>query len=258
MLAWACAMAMTTVVIGISILGRVQENPTELALALTDELTSLGALAMAFFVPGFIALWMRRQRPSGPAIAGVLTAGLVAFAILHIGICASLRTVLYPMIAGETYGFHLLGREGPFEFGKDVIAFAASTTGVIVLLARRLTPAVLSAPSPASKATFDILGGSKLVRVPLGEILAIRSAGNYAEFFLSDGRRQLMRSSLSGLEARLAANGFIRTHRSWLVNRGRVKGLSPEGSGDYAVDLGEVSAPVSRRYPDALAALRAD
>jgi DNA-binding LytR/AlgR family response regulator len=54
----------------------------------------------------------------------------------------------------------------------------------------------------------------------------------------------------------MAEHGFVRTHRSWLVNPARVTGLRPEGSGDYAVELGAVEAPLSRRFPQALAALR--
>ena len=96
-----------------------------------------------------------------------------------------------------------------------------------------------------------------MVRTQLSDILAVRSAGNYAEFLLSDGRRPLMRTSLGGLQGRLGPQGFVRTHRSWLVNAARVTGLRPEGSGDYAVELGAVEVPLSRRFREALEALRA-
>ncbi len=65
-----------------------------------------------------------------------------------------------------------------------------------------------------------------------------------------------MRSALSAVEADLADKGFVRTHRSWLVNAARVTGLKPEGSGDWTVELGALEAPLSRRFPDALARLR--
>jgi DNA-binding LytR/AlgR family response regulator len=48
----------------------------------------------------------------------------------------------------------------------------------------------------------------------------------------------------------------VRCHKSWLINRARVTGLKPEGSGDYAVELGALEVPLSRRYPEALAALK--
>ena len=85
----------------------------------------------------------------------------------------------------------------------------------------------------------------------LADILAVSSAGNYVEFALADGRKLLMRRPLSAVESELSGCGFVRTHRSWLVNEKAVTGLSPEGSGDYDVRPGqpECSAvtPLSRR-----------
>jgi DNA-binding LytR/AlgR family response regulator len=34
--------------------------------------------------------------------------------------------------------------------------------------------------------------------------------------------------------------------------------LKPEGSGDYTVELGSLEAPLSRRFPEALAKLRGE
>jgi len=132
-------------------------------------------------------------------------------------------------------------------------------TGVFWLLAR---PGARAAPTPGptadGPATFDIRDGGAMIRAPVGEILAARAAGNYVEFVLADGRRPLMRASMAGVEAALAAHGFLRTHRSWLVNATRVRALVPAGSGDFRLDLdGGVSAPLSRRYPAALARVRA-
>jgi len=61
---------------------------------------------------------------------------------------------------------------------------------------------------------------------------------------------------LSAIERELGPCGFLRTHRSWLVNGGQVTGLRPEGSGDYAIELGDIVVPLSRRFPEALARLR--
>ena len=76
------------------------------------------------------------------------------------------------------------------------------------------------------------------------------------EFFLADGRRLLMRSPLRSVESELGPRGFVRTHRSWLVNGKKVTTLKPDGSGDYTVELGHQAVPLSRRFPDALAKLR--
>lgn len=94
------------------------------------------------------------------------------------------------------------------------------------------------------------------MRTPIADIVAVRSAANYSEFLLADGRRPMMRIALGAVEARLAPRGFVRTHRSWLVNAARVSGLRPQGSGDYAVELGALEVPLSRRFRAALESLR--
>jgi len=72
-------------------------------------------------------------------------------------------------------------------------------------------------------------------------------------------RRPLMRASMAQIEAALAPHGFLRTHRSWLVNPARVRGLSATGSGDFRIDLGAgLTAPSSRRYPEAVRRLRGE
>jgi DNA-binding LytR/AlgR family response regulator len=77
------------------------------------------------------------------------------------------------------------------------------------------------------------------------------------EFVLRDGRKPLKRSALTTIESELAPHGFVRVHRSWLVNTAQMTGLKPQGSGDYTVQLGELAVPLSRRFPEALARLRA-
>jgi DNA-binding LytR/AlgR family response regulator len=58
-----------------------------------------------------------------------------------------------------------------------------------------------------------------------------------------------MRATMAAMEQALAGHGFVRTHRAWLVNRARVEGLAPAGSGDVAISLsGGVEALLSRRY----------
>ena len=155
--------------------------------------------------------------------------------------------------AGSQYRFGPLVAGFEYETSRNVFAYIGAL-GAFWFAARFLErPQVL----PAGKRLFDIRDGARLVRVPIHDILAIASAGNYVEFVLRDGRRPMMRKPISALEAELAADGFVRTHRSWLVNAMQVTGLMPEGSGDYKVEIGSVNVPLSRRFPDALAKLRA-
>ena len=177
----------------------------------------------------------------------------VIYSAAHVTGFVLLRKAAY-LLAGSEYRFGPVVTGFFYEVRKDVFGYLVFAS--IFWVAARLTKPQ-SLP-PAGNALFDIRDGARIIRVRLDDILAIASAGNYVEFVLRDGRKPLMRSPLSAMESELGPRGFLRTHRSWLVNTAQVTGLKPEGSGDYAVELGPLSVPLSRRFPDALAKLRGD
>jgi hypothetical protein len=177
----------------------------------------------------------------------------LAFGLAHVTGFILLRKLIY-WLAGGFYDFGSFLPHFAYEFSKDGLGYAVTIAGFTaieyLLQQRSLTVA------PGQTFTFDIRDGAKLTRVRLSDVLAIASAGNYVEFVLNDGRRLLMRSPLSALETELNPRGFLRTHRSWLVNAARMTALKPEGSGDYEVELGALKVPLSRRFPQALEKLR--
>ncbi len=178
------------------------------------------------------------------------------FASAHVGGFIGLRIFAYWALGGHYHVGHLW-MQFLYELRKDGFGYVMFLVGFAFIehLLRQQQPATPIAP--AADATFDIRDGAKLTRVRLSEILAVTSAGNYVEFALADGRRLLMRSPLSALESDLEGRGFVRTHRSWLVNAARVTALKPEGSGDYEISLGSLEVPLSRRFKAALTKLRA-
>lgn len=190
------------------------------------------------------------DKPPVWRVLGVHAVGLLVFGAFHIGGFFLLRQLIFGWL-DMPYDVSPLGRF-VYELRKDALGYAIGTAafwGMTRIYGQK--PAATSLPT-----TFDIRDGGRLVRVNLSEVLAVTSAGNYVEFILADGRRPLMRSPLSAIEAELAPRGFVRTHRSWLLNAARVTELSPEKSGDYTVSLGAFEAPLSRRFPEALAKLR--
>lgn len=177
------------------------------------------------------------------------------FAFLHVGGFDLLRMIIYRM-AGQHYDPGAFLPQLLFEMRKDVLGYVLFI-GLFTAINHLLRQAGgTPAQADQSGSTFDIRDGARLTRVRLEDILAVTSAGNYVEFLLVDGRRLLMRASLQAMETELAPRGFLRTHRSWLVNSRKVTALRPEGSGDYTVDLGAQAVPLSRRFPEALAKLR--
>ncbi|HEY2069234.1 MAG TPA: LytTR family DNA-binding domain-containing protein [Rhizomicrobium sp.] len=175
------------------------------------------------------------------------------WALAHVEGFVLLRRFAY-WLAGAVYQFGPFWPNFLYELRKDAFGYALFIAGFALI--EKLLRQQQLIETPGQTLTFDIRDGAKLTRVRLDEVLAITSAGNYVEFVLRDGRRLLMRSPLSALENELGPRGFLRTHRSWLVNAARMTALTPEGSGDYTVQLETVRAPLSRRFPEALARLR--
>ncbi len=227
-----------------------------LILPVTLEGTSAVATLASLMI---VVLALRLAPPDrGPIwrTVAVHVGGTFVFSAAHVALMTLLRTVLFAL-AGHRYPFSL--SEAPYEYRKDLLTYLL-IGAVFWLMTRQRSTASPSSerPAPAAPATFDIRDGASILRVGVAEIVAATAAGNYVEFALEDGRRPLMRAPLSQVETALAPHGFVRTHRSWLVNAARVRALTAAGSGDFRIDLGcGLTAPLSRRYPNALAQLRA-
>jgi len=179
----------------------------------------------------------------------------LAFSALHVAGFVILRQAVY-LAAGSHYGYGPLTEDFAYELRKDALSYVL----IIAIFwgVGRLTPrADVELAQDLTPTSYDIRDGARLTRVRIDEILAVTSADNYVEFVLSDGRRLMMRKALSAIENELGACGFLRTHRSWLINAAKMTALKPEGSGDYTVELSALSVPLSRRFPETLAKLRA-
>ncbi|MGH6878280.1 MAG: LytTR family DNA-binding domain-containing protein [Rhizomicrobium sp.] len=177
----------------------------------------------------------------------------LAFSFAHVAGFVVIRKLVY-FLFGARYEFGAFFQHFGYEFGKDALGYLLFV-GTFTLVDHLLRQQTL-VETPGQTLTFDIKDGARLTRVRLDELLAIASAGNYVEFVLRDGRRLLMRSPLTALETELSPRGFLRTHRSWVVNAKHVTALRPEGSGDYSIELGSLWVPLSRRFPEALARLK--
>lgn len=253
--AWLLGIGLIATICVVNVLTIQHDDPELGALRpiIWEGSSALVTLAI-FAIPAAVALWAHRHRPRWWKAALVHLAAVFAYSALHVAGFVALRKLAYLVLLQQTYDFGDLSSEFPYELRKDILAYGIAWILFFLSLRQgRQQSAALVSPSLA---TFDIQDGARLVRVPIDDILAVRSAGNYVEFVLVDSRRPLMRTPLAAIQTDLTGHGFVRSHRSWLVNKAKVTGLRPEGSGDYAVELGQLEAPLSRRFPEALAALR--
>jgi hypothetical protein len=224
-------------------------------LAIIEPAIWEGSSAIGFLIFWPVAYLAARLAP--PRSGGWVRFCLVhppasaLFSSLHILAMSLIRFGVYAL-AGSRYGGRLF--DFLYEYRKDITGYLI-IVGLIWLF-RALERRSVQRPQ-AETPKLDIKDGTRLIRTPVADIVAVSSAGNYVEVILTDGRRPLMRSTLAAAAAELEGHGFVRTHRSWLVNAARVRELTSAGSGDFVVTLDQgVQAPLSRRFPAALQNLR--
>ena len=227
---------------------------------LTWELTS-AAMTVAL-LPAIGIATSRGGTPRGDAFGRFVAEhlfGFVGYTLVHVGGFVALRTLIYRFNA-EHYvfgGFSAWLYELPKDAGTYCVLAGILASGRALAGRPVQAPPDVPPERDIEPETVVIRDGERTYRVQPGEIVAVAAAGNYAEFHLSDGRRPLMRATLSALEDQLGASGIARSHRSWLVNVAHVREIVATGGGDYRLVMaGETEAPLSRRYGALLGRLR--
>ena len=195
-----------------------------------------------------IGLAVRRWPPRADnlPISALTHLGLtVPFSLAHILAIFLSREAAYWAV-GARYGFFDDGIALTllYEWRKDVLSYAAIAAVFWWHQRQREAPA----PAHPGESRIEIRDGAAAVFVPPGDILFVEAAGNYVEFH-TEGRTHLVRGTLAAWETRLTAHGFVRVHRSRLVNRARIKAIKPTPSGDVEMTLSDDRIVTgSRRY----------
>jgi hypothetical protein len=95
---------------------------------------------------------------------------------------------------------------------------------------------------------IGIKTGGRFVLVDPREVFAVEAQGNYVCLCL-EGRVHLLRGSISSMAEQLRPYGFVRVHRSTLVNGAFVTEIEPYRTGEYGVHLqGGKEYLVTRKY----------
>lgn len=211
------------------------------------ELTSAVVIvAMAPLIGRAVRRWMpTRENLLQP---GLIHFGLtIPFAAAHIAFIWAAREAIY-WLGQARYGFFDDGVALVlfYEWRKDVLTYAtiAVTYWIFDYIAARR-----QAAATAEDNRIEVRDGGAAVFLAPGDILWVEAAGNYVEFHTAGGRTHLVRGTLASWERQLAARGFIRVHRSRLVNRTHIGALKPTPSGDLEITLSSGQTLLgSRRY----------
>ena len=128
----------------------------------------------------------------------------------------------------------------------------ARTASGLTELLRGIAGAPPSSPAQAQPGFFPVRKGERIVLLRIAEVTAVVASGSYVSL-QSNGKSWLARETLASVEARFAPFGFVRIHRSTLVNADRVRELRPIDNGEFDVVLEDGQEyHLSRSYRDAV------
>ena len=143
-------------------------------------------------------------------------------------------------------GAFLLTTAGAGELAKSAGFSAAPVAEDFIPDAALRTEPARAATVSAPRLPYEAEGATFLVHPR--DVVSIRSDGHYAQLNRVDDTL-FCPMAISRLEADLADHGFLRTHRSWLVNIAYVAGFErkkDEGACRFDPKLGMEPVPVSR------------
>jgi two-component system LytT family response regulator len=130
-------------------------------------------------------------------------------------------------------------------------AMAHATDNAIAQRVRQVAADLQITASPSIGSAGDrlpIKANGRILVIRLADIDWIEADGDYVSVHAGD-KTWLMRETIAAVELRLALSGFVRIHRSALVNSDRVKELRPLDKGEYTVVLNDgTELKLTRNY----------
>ena len=108
---------------------------------------------------------------------------------------------------------------------------------------RAQPPAESPGISRNSNRTLTLRDNKIAYKVRLEDLSHLQSWGNYIKVFQLDGEIRVVRGTIREMEASLKPDGFVRIHKSYLVNASKI--LAVEGN---VVHLPDIQLPIGKSY----------
>lgn len=183
--------------------------------------------------------------------------GAVAWWLLHVSAMVVLRKVMHTLL-GSHYTFGDWPAQWFYEFFKDIQTYALLVSAVhaVAWFGRRRQgeATLLAAPDegppvePVDRPDhFLVRKLGKEFLVATADVEYAQAAGNYVNLRVR-GHDYPLRITMAVLEARLDPVLFLRSHRSWLVNRDQLRSIEPLDGGEALLHMADgARVPCSRR-----------
>lgn len=191
-----------------------------------------------------LTIWRLLAEPLAPLklglLCGLIVAGVSIYCLIYNELSGKPESLSESMLWAT---INVLPWLVAFEFAKRTDTVIGKSAVLAIALLASLVPAGLADPgslsfeltrrvpalvllgsvlgplhSMATKDRADLPVGAELRPLIPSQIKWVSAAGNYVELH-GTGRSVIRRSSLASIERELAAQGFVRVHRSALVRR---------------------------------------
>lgn len=209
-------------------------------------------VALAPLIGIFVARWPP-ARERWPALVSIHLVAATIFSGLHIAGMVGLRELAYLALPwGYDFDRGGLFHQLLYEWRKDLITYFSIAAGYWVWRNWRPNAQLTTPPVPSGPIRLEVRDGSKAMFLEAPAIEWIEAAGNYVEIHTANGVHTA-RGTLASFERRLGAAGFVRIHRSRVVNPQSVASYQPTSSGDLDVVMASgATISGSRRFRAAL------
>ncbi|HLZ89196.1 MAG TPA: LytTR family DNA-binding domain-containing protein [Puia sp.] len=156
-------------------------------------------------------------------------------------------TTAYPEYAVESYDLDVVDYLlKPIQFERFLKAVNKATLqiGGTGQAQTQLQPSAQKEEPPESYLYFRT--DRKMVKVMLDEILYIEGMKNYIKIITGHGTI-ITKNSMAAVEAMLPEAAFIRTHRSYIVSRTKIRSFTGE-----SIELGNVEIPIGKLFKNSV------
>jgi DNA-binding LytR/AlgR family response regulator len=99
--------------------------------------------------------------------------------------------------------------------------------------------------SPKGNQSLLVINQKKSSKVLINNVVLLKGDINYTTFYLKNGNTKVVARTLKFFEAYLQTHGFLRIHRSYIINPNFIKECSE--SHDFLTMINGLKANISRR-----------
>lgn len=177
------------------------------------------------------------------------------FSIVHIAGMVLLRKLIYYQLNSH-YDFGSTVEGFVYEYRKDLMTYVIIVTVIhsyqfwVKTMRGEASLLAESESQPETKCSDKLLVKKKGVSFILDshDILSVEAGGNYVYLQL-EGQTYPLRATMKSMQSRLYPLGFIRVHRSYLINTRFIESIQKNDDGDSIVILSNgKKVPISRQY----------